>query len=250
MGYRFFRESILSKERTLDAFVTGLLTLITCDRCSPPKKTYLTKHSNCDPISPHLLLSSLSILSTLDLYFPTFAHRLLLETQSYYHAEADSLSETLSPAAYIAHVDARLRQEEERCQRYFELGSKKEIMEVTEHELVGRIAEDILKRGFRGLVAEDDILSLRTLYRLLNLVEDIEIMRTAWGDYIKVQEPPQSIYRLSGSPFYPVFHIPFPYVSRPFYSLFHISSFPISFHPSLRYLDSELKSRNSEQTSS
>jgi len=32
MGCRFFRESILSQERTLDAFVSGLLTTITRDR--------------------------------------------------------------------------------------------------------------------------------------------------------------------------------------------------------------------------
>jgi hypothetical protein len=68
-------------------------------------------------------------------------------------------------------------------------------MEVTEHELIGRIAGDILKKEFTGLVSRNDILSLSTLYRLLNLVEDIEIMRTAWGNYIKVS--PISSFLLS-----------------------------------------------------
>jgi hypothetical protein len=67
-------------------------------------------------------------------------------------------------------------------------------MQVTEHELIGRIAHDILKE-FTGLVSRNDVLSLSTLYRLLNLVEDIEIMRTAWGNYIKV--PPISSFPLS-----------------------------------------------------
>jgi cullin-4 len=187
MGYRFFRESILSQERTLDAFITGLVTIITRDRY-PPLTVHISSNTSSDgePISAHLLLSSLSILSTLDLYFPTFAHRLVQSTQEYHHIEADNLSATMSPAEYIAHVDSRLRQEDQRCDRFFERGSKKEIMEVCQYELIGRISEDILKRGFTSLVKNNDTESLRTLYRLLNLVEDIEIMRVAWANYVKV----------------------------------------------------------------
>ena len=146
--------------------------------------------SEDESISNHLLVSSLSILSTLDLYFPTFAHRLVQETQSYYHDEADKLSETMSPAEYIAHVDARLRQEDQRCDRFFERGSKREIMDVCQYELIGRISEQILKKGFTSLVKDNDTESLRILYRLLNLVEDIEIMRFAWANYVKVCSPP------------------------------------------------------------
>ena len=92
----------------------------------------------------------------------------------------------MSPAEYIAHVDSRLRQEDQRCDRFFERGSKKEIMNVVQYELIGRISEEILKKGFTSLVKENDTDSLRTLYQLLNLVDDIEIMRVAWANYVKV----------------------------------------------------------------
>ena len=62
-------------------------------------------------------------------------------------------------------------------------------MTVVQYELIGRISEEILKKGFTSLVKENDTDSLRTLYQLLNLVDDIEIMRVAWANYVKVSLP-------------------------------------------------------------
>lgn len=90
------------------------------------------------------------------------------------------------PADYIAHIDSRLRQEELRCDRFFERQSKKEVMEVVQHELISCISVDLVNKGFDGLVKANDEDSLRTLYRLLNLVKEVEVMRTAWSAYIKV----------------------------------------------------------------
>ena len=93
---------------------------------------------------------------------------------------------TMATPDYIAHVDSRLRQEEQRCDRFFERQSKKEVMEVVQTDLVSRISQEIVTKGFDGLVKTNDIASLRTLYRLLNLVKETEVMRTAWANYIRV----------------------------------------------------------------
>ena len=151
--------------------------------------TSLVNCSDGDPIAAGLLLSSLQILSTLDLYHPTFEQDLVQYTQSYYHAEAEKLSLTLTPAEYIAHVYRRLRMEEQRCDRYFERPSKKEVMEVVQQELITRVCENIIEKGFNDLVKSNDIESLQTLYRLLSLVLETEVMRTAWAEYIKVVPP-------------------------------------------------------------
>lgn len=92
----------------------------------------------------------------------------------------------MQPADYIAHVDSRLRQEEQRCDRFFERQSKKEVMEVVQTELISRISEDIIDRGFGSLVKANDIKSLHTLYRLLALIKEFNIVRLAWADYIRV----------------------------------------------------------------
>jgi hypothetical protein len=147
---------------------------------------FLVNCSDGEPISAGLLLSSLQILSTLDLYHPTFEQDLVQSTQSYYHSEAEKLSMTMTPPEYIAHVYGRLRIEEQRCDRYFERPSKKEVMEVVQQELISRVCENIIEKGFNDLVKSNDIDSLQTLYRLLSLVHETEIMRTAWAEYIKV----------------------------------------------------------------
>ena len=59
-------------------------------------------------------------------------------------------------------------------------------MEVVQNELITQVAEDIIDKGFDDLVKSDDVDSLRMLYRLLNLVKQVDVMRTAWSTYIKV----------------------------------------------------------------
>jgi cullin-4 len=92
----------------------------------------------------------------------------------------------MTPANYIAHIDSRLRQEEGRCDRFFERQSKKDVMEVVQQQIISRVSQDLVNKGFDNLVKLDDAESLRTLYRLLNLVKEVEIIRTTWSSYIKV----------------------------------------------------------------
>ena len=92
----------------------------------------------------------------------------------------------MEPAEYIDHVDSRLHQEEQRCNRYFERQSKKEVMQVVQTELISRVSNDLVEKGFDDLVKSNDVSSLRTLYGLLTLVKEVEIMRSAWSDYVKV----------------------------------------------------------------
>jgi Cullin family len=139
-----------------------------------------------EPISASLLLSSLQILSTLGVYKGMFEENLVESTQTYYHSEAENLSMIMLPAEYIDHVDERLILERNRCIRFFERESEKEVMEVVQQELIADLHEHIIETGFNDLVKTNDIDSLKTLYHLLTLVKETEVLRTAWAEYIKV----------------------------------------------------------------
>jgi cullin 4 len=134
-------------------------------------------------------MSSLSILSTLDLY-ENFDKALVNSTEEYYVAEVEKLSHTMSPEEYIQHLDARVLQEEQRCDRFFERRSKKTVMSVVKECLIARDADALIDRSFTDLVKGNDIESLKTLYRLLNLVDKISPMRSKWAQYIKVFPSP------------------------------------------------------------
>lgn len=134
-------------------------------------------------------MSSLSILSTLDLYEPHFDKALVQSTEDYYLAEVEQLSHTMPASEYIRHLDTRVQQEEQRCDRFFERRSKKTVMTVVKHVLIALDAEGLIDRSFTNLVKSDDIQSLRTLYHLLKLVDKVEPMRTRWAQYIKVCFP-------------------------------------------------------------
>ena len=134
-----------------------------------------------------MLFSSLSVLSTLDLYYPAFAQALVESTQSYYHAEAQRLSGTLPPAEYIIHADSRIRLEDERCARFFERQSLTEVLEVVRDELITNVSQDIVDRGFHNLVQTNNLKCLCVLYSLLKTVKQVDIIRTAWSNYIKAR---------------------------------------------------------------
>src|SRR5204863_7497328 len=109
--------------------------------------------------------------------------------KDYYSKEAETFSITMQPPEYIAHVDARLRQEEQLCYHYFERQSKKEVIQVVQNELISQVSQNLVDKGFDDLVKSNNMESLRTLYGLLTLVKEIEVMRSAWSEYIKVPSP-------------------------------------------------------------
>lgn len=92
----------------------------------------------------------------------------------------------MQPAEYIAHVDTRLRQEQQLCDHYFERQSKIEVMQVVQNELIAHAAQNIVDDGFDELVKSNDVDSLQILYRLLILVKNVELIRSAWAEYIRV----------------------------------------------------------------
>jgi cullin 4 len=95
----------------------------------------------------------------------------------------------MAPSEYIAHIDTRLHQEDARCDRFFERQSKKEVMEIVQRQLITETADFLIEKGFRTMANENETSSIRTLYKLLNLVNDLNLLRTAWVDYIKVSTP-------------------------------------------------------------
>lgn len=92
----------------------------------------------------------------------------------------------MSPSQYVSHVDLRLRQEEQRCDRFFERQSKREVMEIAQRKLIAEQAGVIVERGFKDMAKGNEVENLRTLYRLLALVKNLDVLRIAWTDYIKV----------------------------------------------------------------
>jgi hypothetical protein len=92
----------------------------------------------------------------------------------------------MKPEEYIAHVQSRLQSEEQRCGRFFERQSKKEVMEVIQAQLINPLIADIVVQSFNDLVKANDLESLAILYRLLSLVKKLEVLRNVWAHYIKV----------------------------------------------------------------
>jgi cullin-4 len=57
-------------------------------------------------------------------------------------------------ADYLAHVDGRLAQEEERQTQYFEASTRRPLMTSVENALIAAHTDAILRKGFGRLVDE------------------------------------------------------------------------------------------------
>ncbi|KPJ10236.1 Cullin-4A [Papilio machaon] len=111
MGLDLFRHHIAMNTLVQTRTVDGLLLLIERERGG-------------DAVDISLLKSLLRMLSDLQIYQDAFEHKFLQATERLYAAEGQRLMRELSVAQYLAHVEKRLKEENERLLHYLDPSTK------------------------------------------------------------------------------------------------------------------------------
>ncbi|KAF0292684.1 Cullin-4B [Amphibalanus amphitrite] len=105
MGLDTFRTHVITDELVQNRTVTGLLSLIGCERAG-------------EAVDRILLKSLLRMLCDLQIYQAAFEDRFLQATDRLYAAEGQRLLHERDVPQYLAHVDRRLQEEHERLLYY------------------------------------------------------------------------------------------------------------------------------------
>lgn len=175
LGLRLFESLIINHSRVLERVIDGVINLINKERC----------HESVDR---GLAKSLLRMLGDLQLYQDDFEIKFLQKTESLYHTEALEIlrgSEFTLPN-YLAHIDKRLSQENDRVLHYLHKSTRKPLILCVEKKLVGEHLEEILKRGFESLLEASRCRELSMLYSFfIRFKEGQCLVCKAFGEFIK-----------------------------------------------------------------
>ncbi|CAH0592819.1 unnamed protein product [Chrysodeixis includens] len=159
MGLDLFRHHIAMNTLVQTRTVDGLLLLIERERGG-------------DSVDISLLKSLLRMLSDLQIYQDAFEHKFLQATERLYAAEGQRLMRELAVPQYLAHVEKRLREENERLLHYLDPSTKWQLIHTIERQLLSEHLSGILGKGLEALMDGPRLPDLTTLYSLFARVKD------------------------------------------------------------------------------
>lgn len=173
MGLDLFRHHIAMNTLVQTRTVDGLLLLIERERGG-------------DSVDISLLKSLLRMLSDLQIYTNAFEHKFLQATERLYAAEGQRLMRELAVPQYLAHVEKRLREENERLLHYLDPSTKWQLIHTIERQLLSEHLTGILGKGLESLMDGPRLADLTTLYNLFSRVKNgLQELCTHFNCYIK-----------------------------------------------------------------
>nr|CAH0101883.1 unnamed protein product [Daphnia galeata] len=159
MGLDTFKVHIISDPLVQTRTVDGLLLLI-------------DKERQGDTVERSLLKSLLRMLSDLGIYHEAFETKFLSSTERVYSTEGQRLMQEREVPEYLAHVDKRLHEENERLLHYLDHSTKRALISTVEKQLIGEHLVQILQKGLDALVEENRISDLKLMFSLLSRVKN------------------------------------------------------------------------------
>ncbi|XP_066586611.1 cullin-4A [Prorops nasuta] len=159
MGLHLFRLHIVLNNLVQTRTVEGLLMLI-------------EKERQGDTVDRTLLKSLLRMLSDLQIYQEAFESKFLVATERLYAAEGQRLMNEHDVPEYLAHVDKRIQEENERLLHYLDTSTKWSLIHTVEKQLLSEHITSILQKGLSGLLDENRIVDLSLLYNLYSRIKN------------------------------------------------------------------------------
>ncbi|KAG8229663.1 hypothetical protein J437_LFUL008596 [Ladona fulva] len=159
MGLDLFGRHIILNHLVQTRTVEGLLLLIERERRG-------------DTVDRTLLKSLLRMLSDLQIYREAFETKFLAATERLYAAEGQTMMQETDVPEYLAHVDARLAEENERLLHYLDPTTKWPLVHTVERQLLSEHLSSILQKGLDSLLEGNRIHDLSLMYSLFARVKN------------------------------------------------------------------------------
>ena len=120
-----------------------------------------------------------------EVYKEHFEVPFLEVTEKYYKQESESFLASNSISDYLKKAEDRLREEEDRVERYLNTQTRKPLISKCEHVLIREHA-DLMWESFQGLLDFDKDEDLQRMYSLLSRIpEGLEPLRKKFEEHVK-----------------------------------------------------------------
>jgi cullin 1 len=123
--------------------------------------------------------------ASLDIYKEHFEIPFLEATEKYYKLESEAFLAENSVSDYLKKAEERLREEEDRVERYLNTNTRKPLISKCEHVLIREHSQS-MRESFQGLLDYDKDEDLQRLYALLARIPDgLEPLRKKFEEHVK-----------------------------------------------------------------
>lgn len=174
MGLSLFKKNIISvspiKERTLDSL-----------------KEMIKRERNGESIDRSCIRSLLRMYISLGLYSTDFEIQFLDATEMFYKAESEDLILNADPSSYLAKIEERLLEEDQRVDHYLDESTRSTLIKLVERILILDQIDTILSTSLEPLLKEHKKDDIKRLYTLVLRVEESVRLKKAWNNFIKTQ---------------------------------------------------------------
>jgi cullin 1 len=121
----------------------------------------------------------------LDIYKEHFETPFIDATEKYYKQESESFLAESSVSDYLKKAEERLREEEDRVERYLNTQTRKGLISKCEHVLI-REHSELMWESFQSLLDFDKDEDLQRMYALLSRIpEGLEPLRKKFEEHVK-----------------------------------------------------------------
>ncbi|KAJ3753066.1 ubiquitin-protein ligase [Lentinula raphanica] len=121
----------------------------------------------------------------LDVYKEHFETPFIEATEAYYKVESETFLASNTVSEYLKKAEDRLREEEDRIERYLHTKTRKELISKCEEVLI-RAHSDLMWESFQKLLDFDQDEDLQRMYALLSRIpEGLEPLRKRFEDHVK-----------------------------------------------------------------
>ncbi|KAL4073151.1 Cullin [Scleroderma yunnanense] len=123
--------------------------------------------------------------ASLDVYRDHLEIPFLEATEKYYEQESEAFLAENSVSDYLKKAEERLREEEDRVDRYLNAETRKQLINKCEHVLIRQHA-DLMWESFQNLLDYDKDEDLQRMYALLSrITEGLEPLRKRFEEHVK-----------------------------------------------------------------
>lgn len=122
---------------------------------------------------------------SLDVYKEHLEHPFLEATEKHYEQESEAFLAENSASDYLKKAEERLREEEDRVDRYLHPETRRQLINKCEHVLIRQHAE-LMWECFQSLLDRDKDEDLQRMYALLSRInEGLEPLRKKFEEHVK-----------------------------------------------------------------
>jgi len=172
LGLSLFRRHLEACSEVHGKIREGILKLIALERKG-------------DMVDRGRLRGLVRMLVELGLYAP-LEQAVVRETHDFYRVEADACMQTLDVPAYLAHVQRRLDEENERIIHYLDAATRKPLIGGVDEELLSAHVTALLDKGLPSLLeAPPRMRELRLLYALVGRVGGLAHLKAGLGAFVR-----------------------------------------------------------------